>query len=90
MDEGEEGLVGTEPEIDLEFHPFASSSSAGPDLEWERMIRSIKPRKADFRLRINKELEFDSSLKFSTLNPLNRTTCRGSARVVDKHTITHS
>lgn len=45
LGEGEEGPVGAEPEIDFEIDPFEPSPSAGPDQEWEDMIRSIKPRK---------------------------------------------
>lgn len=48
LDEGEDGLVQAEPEIDMETDPFVLSSSDGPDLEWERMIQSIKPRQPDF------------------------------------------
>jgi hypothetical protein len=38
-----------EPEIDLEVDPFeASSAGQGPDKNWERMIRAIRPRKPEF------------------------------------------
>jgi hypothetical protein len=48
LGEGEEGPVGAEPEIDFEIDPFEPSPSAGPDQEWEGMIRLIKPRKPEF------------------------------------------
>jgi hypothetical protein len=45
--EGEEGLSEAEPEIELDCDPFEPSPS-GPDENWVRMIKSIKPRKPDF------------------------------------------
>jgi hypothetical protein len=46
-DEGEEDLHEVEPEIELDCDPFEMSPS-GPDEDWVRMIRLIKPRKAEF------------------------------------------
>jgi hypothetical protein len=48
LGEDEEGLLKAEPEIDFETDPFVLTSSVGPDQEWEKTIRAIKPRKAEF------------------------------------------
>jgi hypothetical protein len=47
-EECKEGLSEAEPEIDLDLVPFGQDVSAGPDLNWEAMIRRIKPRKPNF------------------------------------------